>query len=66
MTGSIATKQVMAPGRYEVPLLNDKGDNYTNWSRTMKLLLQMCGLLGIVDSTTLAPDQTADPTGYAE
>jgi len=65
-TGSVAMKPAIMPDRSEAPLLNDSGDNYNNWSCTMKLLLWICGLLSIVDGTTPTPDMMTDLTGYAE
>jgi len=64
--GSVTTKPAITPSRYKAPLLNDLGNNYNNWSHTMKLLLRIRGLLSIVDRTTPAPDITTDLTSYAK
>jgi len=47
-------------------MLSDTGENYNNWSWTMKLVLSNHGFLSIVDSSTPVPDCTMDPVGYTE
>ena len=47
-------------------MLNDTGNNYNNWSWTIKLILLNCGFLSIVDGSTPVPNCTVNPVGYAE
>ena len=55
----------VAQVRYEIPILEDtKG--FTHWHFCMKLALQDCGLLSVIDGTYAKPDATADPNSYAD
>src|SRR6267142_1717117 len=41
---------------YKVPPLNDSGEDYTQWSRMMKLVLRQRGLWDVVNGTSTAPN----------
>src|SRR6267142_2607639 len=41
---------------YKVPPLNDGGEDYTQWSRMMKLVLRQRGLWDVVNGTSTAPN----------
>src|SRR6266850_324038 len=43
---------------YEVPPLDDSGEDYTQWSRMMKLVLRRRGLWDVVNGTSTAPSPT--------
>jgi hypothetical protein len=36
---------------YDVPLLKNDGSNFQMWKHRTKLVLQSCGLIGIVEGT---------------
>ena len=60
-----STSARVAQIRYEIPILEDT-DGFTHWHFCMKLALQNCSLLSVVDGTFAKPDATADPNGYAD
>ena len=62
-SGSIPSR--VAQIRYEIPILEDT-EGFTHWHFCMKLVLQDCGLLSVVDRTYVKPDATADPNSYAD
>ena len=51
--------------RYEIPILEDTNE-FTHWHFCMKLALQDCSLLSVVDRMYVKLDATADPNGYAD
>ena len=66
-TGSgTAASEPFVPEMYELPLLDDDGDNYDLWSKALSLALRHRGLWAIIDGRETAPDETADPTGHDE
>ena len=47
-------------------MLDDDGDNYEIWSKTLTLALRKRGLWPIVTGTKTAPDPTTDAAAYEE
>ena len=52
------------PHHYDIPLLNDDGNNFVVWKFRAQLVLKLRGLWGIVDGTFTKPDATVDPNGF--
>jgi hypothetical protein len=52
--------------KLEIPLLDDSGDSYTRWCKTVTLVLRYRGLWDVVDGTTPAPDPTTDAQAYLD
>jgi hypothetical protein len=50
---------------YDIPLLNDDGNNFASWKFRIQLILKLRGLWTVVDGTYAEPDATVDPTGFA-
>lgn len=66
-TGSgSAPSEPFVPATYELPLLDDDGDNYDLWSKALSLALRSRGLWAFINGRETAPDETADPTGHEE
>jgi hypothetical protein len=61
-----AAGEPFVPATYELPLLDDDGDNYELWSKALSLALRNRGLWAIINGRETAPDETADPTGHEE
>jgi hypothetical protein len=57
-TPSVATKPQPQHAKFNVPLLDDSGDDYTHWCKMVSLVLKYRGLWDIVDSSTPAPSPT--------
>ena len=55
---SVATKPQPHHAKFDVPLLDDSGDDYTHWCKTVSLVLKYRGLWDVVDSSTPAPSPT--------
>ena len=53
------------PHHYDIPLLNDDGNNFVVWKFRVQLVLKLRGLWGMVDGTYIKPDATVDPNGSA-
>ena len=64
VTTSLAALQCY-PHHYDIPLLNDSGDNFGSWKFRVQLVLKLRGLWTVVDGTYTKPDVTVDPTGSA-
>ena len=52
--------------KFDLPLLNDNGNDYIHWSNTVTLALEYTGLWDIVNSTTPSPDATTDAAAYQD
>jgi hypothetical protein len=52
--------------KFDLPLLNDNGDDYIHWSNTVTLALKYRGLWDIADSSTPSPDANMDAMAYQE
>ena len=55
----------IAQVQYEIPILEDT-NGFTYWHFCMKLVLQDCSLLSIIDGTYVKLDATTDPNGYVD
>ena len=62
-TGSNASA---TPNKFDLPFLEDDGDNYNLWSRALTLALRNRKFWPIVNGTELAPDEATDPAGYED
>ena len=65
-TSAATTSITKYKSRHEVPPLSDDGSDYGQWSFCTKLILESRDLWGLVTGTVIKPDQTSDPTGFAE
>jgi hypothetical protein len=54
------------PSKYEVPLLDDNGDDYTNWCKMVSLVLAHRGFWDVVDGTSPAPNPVTQPDAYRD
>jgi hypothetical protein len=52
--------------KLEIPLLDNSGDSYTCWCKTVTLVLKYRGLWDVVDGTTPAPDPATDTQAYLD
>src|SRR6266851_7614627 len=52
--------------KFDLPLLDDNGNDYIHWSNTVTLALEYRGLWDIVDSTTPSPNATMDAAAYQD
>jgi len=52
--------------KLEIPLLNDSGDSYTRWCKTVTLVLKYQGLWDVVNGTTPAPDPNTDAQAHLD
>src|SRR6266851_8147401 len=50
--------------KYEVPLLDNNGDDYIHWCKMVSLVLEHRGFWDVVDGTTPTPDYTANHDAY--
>jgi len=44
--------------KFEIPLLDDSGDDYTHWCKTVTLVLKFKGLWDVVNGSTPTPSLT--------
>jgi len=76
-SGSQTTNTGTAPGaptarapfhqaKLEIPLLDDSGDSYTCWCKTVTLVLRYQGLWDVVDGTFPAPDPATDAQAHLD
>jgi len=54
------------PAKFDLPMLDDDGDNYDLWSKVLTLALRNRGLWPIVNGSETAPDATTDPAAHDE
>src|SRR6266851_3842199 len=52
--------------KLEIPLLDDSGNSYTCWCKTVTLVLRYRGLWDVVDSTSPAPDPATDAQAHLD
>jgi len=52
--------------KLEIPLLDDSGDSYTRWCKTVTLVLRYRGLWDVVDGTSPAPDPATDAQAHLD
>ena len=52
--------------KLKIPLLDDSGDSYTCWCKTVTLVLRYRGLWDMVDGTTPAPDPNTDTQAHLD
>ena len=64
--GNVGTSKPFVPAKFELPMLDDDGDNYEVWSTTLTLALGNRGLWSIVNGTEPAPDPTTDAAAHQE
>jgi len=64
VTTSLAGSEC-CPHHYDIPLLNDDGNNFGSWKFRVQLVLKLRDLWTVVDGTYIEPDVTVDPTGSA-
>ena len=50
--------------KFDLPLLNNNGDNYLHWSITATLALEFRGLWDIMDDTTPSPNATMNAAAH--
>jgi hypothetical protein len=50
--------------KFDLPLLDNNGDDYIHWSNTVTLALKYRGLWDIVNGSTPSPDANTDATAY--
>ena len=62
---STSTGSGCCPHHYDIPLLNDDGNNFVTWKFRVQLVLKLRYLWAVVDGTYAEPDITVDPTGSA-
>ncbi len=58
--GVLMARAPFHQAKLEIPLLDDSGDSYTCWCKTITLVLRYQGLWDVVDGTSPAPDPTID------
>ncbi len=63
-TGSSIAVKPFVPAKFDLPMLDDDGDNYDLWSKALTLALRNRGLWPIVNSSETPLDQTADPAAH--
>src|SRR5947209_7165270 len=51
------------PHHYDIPLLNDDGNNFVVWKFRVQLVLKLRDLWTVVDGTWTKPDVTVDRDG---
>lgn len=54
------------PTKFNLPMLDNDGENYDTWYMGLQLALDNWGIWPIITRTELHPDQTTDPTGHKE
>ena len=54
------------PAKFDLPMLDDNGENYDTWYMALQLALNNCSIWPIVTGTELCPDWMTDPTGHEE
>jgi len=64
--GALTARAPFHQAKLEIPLLNDSGDSYTRWCKTVTLVLKYRGLWDVVDGTTSAPDATMDAQAHLD
>jgi hypothetical protein len=52
--------------KFDLPLLDDNGNDYLHWSNTTTLALKFRGLWDIVDGTTPTPNAAMDAATYQD
>jgi len=52
--------------KLEIPLLNDSGDSYTCWCKTVTLVLKYRGLWDVIDGTSPTPDPAMDAQAHLD
>jgi len=64
-TGNTSAKPFV-PAKFDVPLLEDDGENYDTWYVALQLAFENRDIWPVVNGTELRPDQTTDSAGYSE
>ena len=54
------------PAKFNVPLLEDDGENYDTWYGALQLAFKNWDIWPVVNGTELRPDQTTNSAGYSE
>jgi len=54
------------PTKFDVPLLEDDGENYNTWYVALQLAFENWDIWPVVNGTELRPDQTTNSAGYSE
>jgi hypothetical protein len=62
----VANSTLATDNRYEVPPLDEGGENYLQWSNLMKLALELRDVWDMVDGSNRMPDVTTHPDEHAE
>jgi hypothetical protein len=64
--GVLTARAPFHQAKLEIPLLDDSGDSYTQWCKTVTLVLRYRGLWDVVDSTTPTSDPTMDAQAHLD
>jgi len=64
-TGNTSVKPFV-PAKFDMPLLEDDGENYDTWYVALQLAFENRDIWPVVNGTELCPDQTTDSAGYSE
>jgi len=64
-TGNTSAKPFI-PAKFDVPLLEDDGENYNTWYVALQLVFENRDIWPVVNGTELRPDQMTDSAGYSE
>ena len=62
--GTLTARAPFHQAKLKIPLLDNSGDSYTCWCKTVTLVLKYRGLWDVVDGTTPAPDPTTDAQAH--
>jgi len=54
------------PAKFNLPMLDDDGENYNTWYMALQLTLDNWGIWPIITGIELCPDWMTDPTGHKE
>ena len=65
-TGGGSAAKPFVPAKFDLPLLDDDGENYEVWCTTLMLALSNRDLWSIVAGTESAPDPTTDAAAHAD
>ena len=66
VAGSSVAAKPFVLAKFDLPMLNNNGDNYELWSKALTLSLLNRGLWTIIDGTEVSPDPKADTTAHKE
>jgi len=64
--GSSTSAKPFVPAKFDLPMLEDDGENYKTWYTALTLAFTNRSIWSIVNGTEPCPTATSDPTGHEE